>query len=418
MKKKTLMNILACCICIGLTAGCSNAVGMTETDRTAATENVTGTDSLYSAGDAGYGSGMGSTEETEDDGTGAEYISADEVLGAVDEVIDLDDETGTVDITKGGTYLVKGSSDDCSLVIDVADDESVTLVLEDAEMISRSSAAIYVRSAGEVIIVLSGESSLSNGGSFDASDSEGISAVIDSCDDLYISGDGKLTISSPAGKGISVNDSLVISGGELVIEASDDGINVNEDFVLTGGSLVITAGDDAIHADALLQIDGGTIDANAAEGLEATEILISDGDITINASDDGINAAQKNEDMDVWVRIDGGNITIVMGQGDTDGIDSNGDIIINGGVIDITGQSACDYDGMAELNGGTLIINGEEVSQITGQFMGGPGGPGAPGETGGFSGMGNPAEMGPMQGPGSGFEGGFPGRPEGSFQGR
>ncbi|MBP1586299.1 MAG: carbohydrate-binding domain-containing protein [Lachnospiraceae bacterium] len=439
MKRKALMNIMACCLCIVIAAGCSNVVGMTGTDRTAASEtdaaeNAAGTDSLYASGYAGDASGTGSMKETDDEGAGAGFISADEALESVDEVIDLDEETGTVDITKGGTYLVKGSSDDCSLVIDVPDDESVTLILEDAEIVSRSSAAIYTRSAKEVIIVLSGESSLSNGGSFSASDSDEISAVIDSCDDLYISGDGKLKISSPAGKGISGNDSLVISGGELIIDAEDDGINVNEDFVLTGGLLTITAGDDAIHADALLQIDGGAIDADAAEGLEATAVIINDGDISISASDDGINAAQKTEDMDVCVTINGGNLTIVMGQGDTDGIDSNGDLIINGGYIDITGQSACDYDGKAELNGGTLIINGEEVSQITNQFMGGPGEMGAPGEMGGFSGMGNPGEMGPMQGAGGefqrpedggfmqGFEngsgGGFPERPDGTFPGR
>ena len=63
-----------------------------------------------------------------------------------------------------------------------------------------------------------------------------------------------------------------------------------------------------------------------------------------------------------------------MGQGDTDGIDSNGNIVINGGTVDITGQSAVDYDGTAALNGGTLIINGEETDTIPNQFMGGAGG--------------------------------------------
>ncbi|MBP5762805.1 MAG: hypothetical protein J6W48_07515, partial [Lachnospiraceae bacterium] len=120
--------------------------------------------------------------------------------------------------------------------------------------------------------------------------------------------------------------------------------------------------------------------------------------IVINASDDGINAAQKSEDAEVKVEINGGDITIVMGEGDTDGIDSNGDLIINGGRIDITGMSACDYDGTAELNGGTLIVNGVEADTITNQFMGGfPG----PGEVFG------PGEVGR---PGEGF------RPDGDFQ--
>ena len=81
----------------------------------------------------------------------------------------------------------------------------------------------------------------------------------------------------------------------------------------------------------------------------------------------------------------GGNIKITMGQGDTDGIDSNGDLYITGGTIDITGQSTCDYDGKAEKTGGTLIINGEETDTIPNQMMGGHGGMGGPGgDMGGF----------------------------------
>ena len=80
----------------------------------------------------------------------------------------------------------------------------------------------------------------------------------------------------------------------------------------------------------------------------------------------------------VGVVVNGGSITIVMGPGDTDGIDSNGSIVVNGGVIDITGNSGFDYEGVALLNGGTVIVNGQELSAIPNQMMGGPG-PGGPG---------------------------------------
>ena len=64
-----------------------------------------------------------------------------------------------------------------------------------------------------------------------------------------------------------------------------------------------------------------------------------------------------------------------MGQGDTDAIDSNGDLYINGGTINITAQSAFDYDGTGELNGGEVTVNGSKVTTLTNQMMGG----GAPG---------------------------------------
>ena len=64
-----------------------------------------------------------------------------------------------------------------------------------------------------------------------------------------------------------------------------------------------------------------------------------------------------------------------MGQGDTDGVDANGSIYVNGGTIDITAQmSSFDYDAAAEFNGGTIIVNGEEVSEIPQSMMGGHGG--------------------------------------------
>ena len=66
-----------------------------------------------------------------------------------------------------------------------------------------------------------------------------------------------------------------------------------------------------------------------------------------------------------------------MGQGDTDAIDSNGNIYINGGTITITAQSPFDYDNEAKYTGGKMIINGTETTTITNQMMGGgQGGPG------------------------------------------
>ena len=56
----------------------------------------------------------------------------------------------------------------------------------------------------------------------------------------------------------------------------------------------------------------------------------------------------------------------------TNGIRINGIIIyINGGRLDITANSPFDYDGTAQNNGGTIIINGTQTNTITNQMMGG-----------------------------------------------
>jgi len=319
------------------------------------------------------------------------------------ETVDLNSITGQYKITKAGTYIVTGSTSDGMIVVDVGEEDDVHLILRDASITSKTSAAIYVISADEVYITLEGVNTLVNDGSFKAIDQNDIDAVIYSKDDLTINGTGSLNITSPAGHGIVCKDDMVITGGTYVIDAKEDGINTNDSIAVTSGTFTIRVSDDAVHTDGMMQISGGTFDITAAEGLEGTYVLINDGDITISASDDGINAGQKSDAYTPTVEINGGNIKITMGQGDTDGIDSNGNLIINGGTIDITGQSPCDCDGTAQFNGGTLIVNGTQTDTIPNQMMGGgPGGgqmggqmngqmngqmPQMPGD-GGFDGMG------------------------------
>lgn len=288
--------------------------------------------------------------------------------------IRLTDSTGTVKITEAGSYIITGSTSDGMIIVEASEEDDVQLILRDVSITSATSAAIYVISADEVYITLEGENYLTNGGSFEAIDENDIDAVIYAKDDLTINGSGSLTISSPAGHGIVCKDDMVIASGTFDITASEDGINTNESLAIVDCDMTVNAGDDAVHTDGMLQIDGGSFDITAAEGLEGTYIVINGGKINISASDDGINAAQKSDAYTPTVEINGGEITIVMGQGDTDGIDSNGNIVINGGTVDITGQFAFDYDGTATLNGGTLIINGEETDTIPNQLMGGEGG--------------------------------------------
>lgn len=141
---------------------------------------------------------------------------------------------------------------------------------------------------------------------------------------------------------------------------------------IENGTFTINSGDDAIHGEEKLVIDNGTIDIQSSvEGLEATLLTINGGDIKIQASDDGINAAASTFSNPL-ITINDGTIDITMADGDTDGIDSNGDITVNGGMITITGNSTFDYDGTATYNGGTIITNGEEQDGIPeAEMMGG-----------------------------------------------
>lgn len=176
---------------------------------------------------------------------------------------------------------------------------------------------------------------------------------------------------SVSAKGIKAVTQIEINDGSFNIDATDDGIHCDGDIVINKDSITINSKDDGIHADGMIEINGGSFDITAAEGIEATYVKINDGTINISASDDGINAGNKSNKYSVTIEINGGDITIKMGQGDTDGIDSNGNLYINGGKVDITGQSPFDYDGEAKYNGGTIIVNGQTTNTISNQFMGG-----------------------------------------------
>lgn len=136
---------------------------------------------------------------------------------------------------------------------------------------------------------------------------------------------------------------------------------------ISGSVITINSGDDAIKGEQKVTIDGGKIDVKTSvEGIEAPIININD----------GINASASLLSTSPVITINGGKLTVEVGPGDTDALDSNGDIYINGGEIALIAQmSSIDYDGTAELNGGTVTVNGTKITAIPSSIMGG-GGPG------------------------------------------
>ena len=387
MKKEVYMNrnkILALALSATLLTGgsialaaCSSKSSTTEGSSSATQNAGNNGDSseTKNGGTANVSSGNGSSGSVEllkltdkDQDTSYDEASA--------EKIELTDNAGKINITKEGTYIVTGSTNNGMLIINVGSEEDVHLILRDCTINSETSAAIYVVSADEVYITLEGDNKLSNGGAFTAIDSNDIDSVIYSKDDLTMNGSGSVAIDSPAGHGIVCKDDLVMTGGTYVINAKEDGINTNDSALFTAGTYTINCDDDAIHTDGMLEFEGGTYIIDGAEGLEGTYVMINDGDFTINATDDGINAGQKSDAYYPTVEINGGNVKITMAQGDTDGIDANGNLYINGGTVEVNAQFPFDYDNEGKLNGGKVIVNGEEVTELTNQDFGQMGGPG------------------------------------------
>jgi len=310
-----------------------------------------------------------------------------------------------ITIAAEGVYVIQGTAADATIYVDADDADKVQIVLDGATIVNDDAPAIYVRSADKVFVTTtSSENALSVTGSFVADGDTNLDAVIFSRSDLVLNGTGTLTVTSTA-NGISSKDGLKVTGGMLAIDCAGDGLEANDSVAvadgtitiatqkdgihaeyddgtgyvyITGGTISIQAASDGIQGTELVQIDGGTLTISAGEGIESTYVQINGGAIDIYATDDGINASFKSGSTVPMLEINGGDVTVSMAQGDTDALDSNGYLSINGGTVDISAQSAFDFDYSAELTGGTVYVNGSEVTSITNSMMmgGGMGGPG------------------------------------------
>lgn len=158
-------------------------------------------------------------------------------------------------------------------------------------------------------------------------------------------------------KGIKAGGGMYLNGGTYQIDSADDSIHSNANITIADGTYTLATGDDGVHADDALTVNGGTITVTESyEGLEGLTVTINDGTIDITARDDGINTAGEK------MELNGGYIHILAGG---DGVDSNGDLTINGGEIYIdgpsdNGNSAIDYGdrSSAYVNGGMLVAIG------------------------------------------------------------
>lgn len=237
------------------------------------------------------------------------------------------------------------------------------------------------------------------------------------CNDIFEIADVTLQINS-AGKALLGKDKLVVSDADITAEAGDDALHSNGNVLLNGGTYMLAAGDDGIHADAGVVADHvSMIITESNEGIEGWQIYLIDSDITIDSEDDAVNATSDatdemdfggnfgsgdfgndefgnrdfdggglrggnkdgkmtvpgdfsesdgsgeqtdslTEETEILLTIKNTNLYINAGG---DGIDSNGSVYMDGGLVVVygpanSGNGGLDYNNEFEMVSGTLLV--------------------------------------------------------------
>lgn len=169
--------------------------------------------------------------------------------------------------------------------------------------------------------------------------------------------------------GVKADTLFTMNGGQLFCKstgAGGKGISSDINAQFTGGDVrIITTGNDAndvspkgIKADSKVYFNGGSakVRVSHSEGIESKGTLTIDaGDVEVYAYDDAINSAST-------LTINGG--YIYSHATNNDGVDANGNLIINGGVViaEGAGSPECGLDAAEQYNyyqnGGIVVAIG------------------------------------------------------------
>lgn len=303
-------------------------------------------------------------------------------------------------LMKSGRITINGVTDDgiqCDIddtdtgstgeTTDHEDEDSGNIYIEGGSITMNiaGKAAKGIKSEGDIII--SGgtiDVTTTGHGKWDDEDLKTKAAACLSSDAKVVISGGTLTLTSTGsgGKGINCDAAFELSGGDVTVATTgalyyNNGTTENTNY--TGNTDNIDSdyhsSSKGVKADGAITITGGRINVSTAglnaEGIESkTTILISNGEVVVNAYDDAINVGGDGTDL----IIEGG--YVYARAMNNDGIDGNGNVYVKGGLVYAIGSREPEVaiDANTEENkklyvqGGTVIAIGglERGASITG----------------------------------------------------
>ena len=270
---------------------------------------------------------------------------------AADEHSQIEADAHTVvHITKPGTYEISGTMDAGQILVDLGEDAEedpeavVNLVLNNADITCTVAPAILFYNVYECAEITDEDDADMN------VDTETAGA------NITIADDSKNTIYGSYVAKIYKSYELNEDGTEVVdskkLHKYDGAVYSKKSMNIYGdtGALTITAENEGLCSDMHMTIHGGNI--------------------SIRSGNDGINTSEDNVSV---FAMNGGNLNItVTGEtGEGDGIDSNGWLLINGGIVKsfacaTSMDAGIDADKGIFINGGIVAAGGNMGAEIAG----------------------------------------------------
>ena len=257
-----------------------------------------------------------------------------------------------VHITKPGTYVLSGKLDAGQIAVDLGEDAKddpeavVTLVLNNVDITCSVAPGVIFYNVYEC-----------------SSDKEEEAT--------------KDVDTSAAGANVLIWDGTENTVNGSYVAKIYKSVELNEDGTEVVDSKKLHKYDGAFYSKMSMNINGGEQNSGSLnilaenEGLDSElHLTINGGNVNILSGNDGINT---NEDNVSVTTVNGGvlNIRVDGSTGEGDGIDSNGWLVINGGVVNAAGCSdsmdaGIDSDKGIYINGGTVVATGNMLDHISG----------------------------------------------------